>query len=131
MKSLRGLWFIFAGIILVFCLLFYYWTVVPREGTLVVKGEGIYTGQLRGFTFHGKGKWETNFGVTYEGNFRDGMFHGYGVMTFANGSKYEGLFERGHMHGYGIMTFSDGHTHNGLWDQSHFEGDVGECDHGH
>jgi hypothetical protein len=52
-------------------------------------------------------------------------------MTFANGSKYEGLFERGHMHGYGIMTFSDGHTHNGLWDQSHFEGDVGECDHGH
>jgi hypothetical protein len=42
-----------------------YWTVIPRHGTLEIPGEGVYTGQLRGHTFHGYG---TYINYSYQRN---------------------------------------------------------------
>lgn len=58
-------------------------------------GEGIYTGQLKGMTFHGYGTYVSYEigGVSYEGEWKDGVFHGQGMMTFANGATLSGEFK--------------------------------------
>jgi len=107
------------------------WTVFPSTKTVEYPGEGIYTGQMRGQTFHGQGTWKSDFGVTYTGEFKNGFFHGTGTMTFSDGSTYTGEFKEGSMHGHGVMTFADGHTHEGYWDADQFLGDHEDCGHEH
>ena len=92
--------------IAVFIMLIAYWTVLPRQGTVEIPGQGIYTGQLRGNTFHGYGRYVSYAvgGVSYEGEWKDGVFHGQGTMTFANGATLSGEFKDGEPHGTMTMT---------------------------
>ncbi len=115
--------------LIIFIVVIAYWTILPRTATLDILGEGVYTGQLRGMTFHGQGRWESAFGITYNGEFRNGSFQGFGILTYANGAIYEGEFRDGHMHGYGVMIFPDGHMREGYWDSNEFLGDHEDCDH--
>ncbi len=90
-----------------------YWTVIPRQGTLDIPGEGTYSGQLRGYTFHGYGTY-TSYevgGTSYEGEWKNGVFHGQGTLTFANGSQLSGEFKfiDGSIHGIGKTICPEGH----------------------
>ena len=106
-------------------------TILPSTGTIEISGEGVYTGELKGRTFHGQGTWTSELGPVYEGQFKDGAFHGQGTMTFPNGSRYIGEFKDGYMHGQGKMVFPDGHVHEGVWDSDQFQGDHSDCGHDH
>ncbi|MDZ4132679.1 MAG: hypothetical protein U1E11_06025 [Dethiobacteria bacterium] len=119
--------------IILFLITIAYWTILPRTATLDIPGEGIYTGQLRGMTFHGYGTYESYVvgGTSYEGEWKNGVFHGQGTLTFANGSKLVGEFVDGSIHGIGRTICPDGHV---------IEVDFGEgtqvdgcsgCDHAH
>lgn len=130
MKNWKFLYLILAISITVFAFLVVFWTVIPSTGTIELPG-GVYTGELKGRTFHGEGIWKSDFGPIYEGDFLNGVFHGHGTMTFTNGATYSGAFKDGFMHGYGIMTFADGHTHEGFWETDKFLGDHSDCEHDH
>jgi len=98
------------------CLLIYicviaYWTILPRTATLDIPGEGIYTGQLRGMTFHGYGTYESYVvgSTSYEGEWRGGVFHGQGTLSFANGSKLSGNFVEGTLRGAVDVICPEGH----------------------
>ena len=88
----------------------------PRQGSIEVEGQGVYTGQLRGSTFHGYGTWEATNGVVYQGDFKHGYFDGYGTMTFINGSQYSGEFKEGYFHGQGHLITADGQIIEGTWE---------------
>ncbi len=108
----RKTFFIIIGIcLLTFISLVAYWTVLPRTATIEIPGEGIYTGQLRGMTFHGSGKYVSYVvgGTSYEGEWENGVFHGQGTLTFANGSQLAGEFKDGSIYGTGITICADGH----------------------
>jgi hypothetical protein len=125
-------WNVLYVIAFAFVIFFYLiasWTILPRRGHISIPGEGVYSGQLRGKTFHGQGTWLNEFGVTYTGEFKNGVFHGQGTMAFANGSTYEGEFKDGFMHGHGVMTFPDGRKQEGEWDSDQFQGGYITCDH--
>jgi hypothetical protein len=101
----KKLLFITIGIsCIVFLSVLAYWTVIPRQGTLDIPGEGIYNGQLRGHIFHGYGTYTSYVvgGTSYEGEWKDGVFHGQGTLTYANGSKLTGEFRNGSI--YGVAT---------------------------
>jgi len=105
---------------LIFFFIIAYWTVLPRTGTIDIPGEGVYTGQLRGMTFHGYGtyiSYEVE-GNSYEGQWKNGLFHGQGTLTFANGYGITGEFRDGDPTGTVVLLFPDGHTR---------EAEVGEC----
>ena len=88
-----------------------YWTILPRTGTLDIPGEGIYTGQLRGMTFHGYGTY-TSYevgGTSYEGEWKNGIFHGQGTLILANGSKLSGNFVEGTLRGAVDVICPEGH----------------------
>ncbi len=103
-------------IIFIIILLFY-----PRHGTVEVPGGGVYTGQLKGYTFHGQGTWEAEIGTIYKGEFKNGSFHGFGIMTYPNGAQYIGEFFKGMLHGQGKMIFPDGKVMEGKWIQGVFQ----------
>ncbi len=120
------------------CILFLsvlaYWTVIPRQGTLDIPGEGIYTGQLRGHTFHGYGTYVSYElkGASYEGEWKNGVFHGQGILTFANGSKLVGEFIDGRIHGIGQTICPDGQvTEIDFGDGTIIGDDHQGCDHDH
>ena len=111
MRKLKPIYLVIGSCLIIFLLVISYWTVLPRNGTIEIPGEGIYTGQLRGMTFHGYGKYE-NFvvgGTYYEGEWENGVFHGQGTLTFANGSQVIGQFKNGSLYGEGISICPDGH----------------------
>ncbi len=133
MKNRQTLFIIRGICLLAFLSLIAYWTVLPRTATIDIPVEGIYTGQLRGMTFHGYGKYESYAvgGTSYEGEWENGVFHGQGTLTFANGSKLVGEFKDGNIHGIGKTICLEGHI---------TETDFGEpikaescmaCGHGH
>ncbi len=107
---------------------------IKATATLDISGEGIYTGQLRGMTFHGCGTYESYLagGTSYEGYWKDGVFHGQGTLTFANGSKLVGEFVDGSIHGIGQTICPDGHvTEIDFGDGSIISDDHQGCDHDH
>jgi len=89
--------------------------IYNRYDVIEIKGEGTYSGQLRGSTFHGQGIWESTNGSVYIGNFKYGSFDGYGTLEYLNGSKYEGEFKEGFFHGLGKITAADGKVIQGVW----------------
>jgi hypothetical protein len=104
-----------------------YWTVIPRHGTLEIPGEGVYTGQLRGHTFHGYGTY-TNYaisGTSYEGEWKNGIFHGQGVLTFANGSQLSGEFVNGNLQGKALSICPDGRSHEIYFAEHEHSADCG------
>ncbi len=126
------------------CILFFsvlaYWTVIPRHGTLDIPGEGIYSGQLRGHTFHGYGTYTSYVvgGTSYEGEWKDGVFHGHGTLTYANGSQVICQFKDGFLYGEGIAICADGHERTvDFGEPLHAEScsgcghDHSDCDHDH
>jgi|GEM_PF-1749776 len=127
---------IFLAIVMViFIYLICSWTFFTTTKTIIIHGEGVYTGQVKNGVFNGNGVWKSENGAVYSGDFKDGMYDGQGTMTFANGAFYTGGFKDGYMHGHGIMTFPDGHTHEGEWDASQLieedEAHDHDCDHEH
>ena len=98
--------------LVIFLLVIAYWTIIPRQGTVEIPGQGIYTGQLIGNTFHGYGSYVSYAadGASYEGEWRDGVFHGQGTMTFSNGATLSGEFKDGEPHGTMTMTSPDGNA---------------------
>ena len=101
----------------VFMLVVLYWLFYPTHKTVEIHGEGTYTGQLRGSTFHGYGTYESLNGAVYEGYFKRGYFDGFGTLTFINGSKYIGEFKEGYFHGQGLLMTSDGQITEGTWEK--------------
>ena len=99
----------------VFMLAVLYWLFYPTHKTVEIHGEGTYTGQLRGSTFHGYGTYESLNGSVYEGYFKRGYFDGFGTLTFINDSKYIGEFKEGYFHGKGLLMTSDGQVVEGTW----------------
>lgn len=61
--------------------------------------EGIYIGHVKGYEFHGQGRFEFNNGTIYEGYWQDGLMHGEGTMHFVNGAKLKGTFHQGNPQG--------------------------------
>ena len=112
MRKLKPLYIVVGSCLTIFFLVIAYWTILPRTGTVEIPGEGIYTGQLRGMTFHGHGTYESYVvgGTSYEGEWENGVFHGQGTLTFANGSKLVGEFKDGNIHGIGKTICPEGHV---------------------
>ena len=133
MKKQKSLYLIIGLSIIIFSLVFAYWTVLPRHGTLDIPGEGIYTGQLRGMTFHGVGKYESYAvgGTSYVGEWKDGYFHGPGTLTFSNGSQLVGDFHHGHLHGQGKSICPDGHVKIIDFGEQENDDDCSGCGHHH
>ncbi len=119
--------------IILFILIIAYWTMLPRTATLDIPGEGIYTGQLRGMTFYGYGKYESYEvgGTSYEGYWKDGVFHGQGTLTFANGSQLVGEFKDGSIHGTGKTICPEGHITEIDFGEGTVIGEHTDCDHDH
>ena len=126
--------------IIIFGMLVLYWTVLPRQGTIEILGEGVYAGQLKGMIFHGYGTYEsyTVGGTSYEGEWKDGAYHGQGTLTFANGSKIVGQFKNGSLYGEGVTICADGHERTvDFGEPVHSDvcsgcgHDHSECDHDH
>ena len=120
--------------ILIFSAVIAYWTILPRTATFDIPGEGIYTGQLRGMTFHGYGTYESYAvgGTSYEGEWKNGVFHGQGTLTFANGSKLVGDFVDGSIQGIGQSICPDGHvTEIDFGEGFLISDDHQGCDHDH
>lgn len=100
----------------IFALLISAWYYYPTEGTQEIPGVETYTGQLRGYTYHGYGLLETGSYV-YEGYFRSGSFDGYGTLTYANSAQYIGEFKNGYFNGEGRMISKDGKIIEGVWER--------------
>ncbi len=133
MKNNKTLFTAIGISLLAFISLTAYWTVLPRTATLDIPGEGIYTGQLRGMTFHGYGTYESYAvgGTSYEGEWKNGVFHGQGTLNFANGSKLVGEFVDGSISGIGQTICPDGHvTEVNFGEGTQVDGCSG-CDHDH
>lgn len=112
MRNRKPFYIVIGSCLIIFLLVIAYWTILPRTATLDIPGEGIYTGQLRGMTFHGYGTYESYAvgGTSYEGEWKNGVFHGQGTLTFANGSKLFGEFKDGSIHGIGKTICPEGHV---------------------
>lgn len=109
----RLVFFAIAIPVIIFVLIVLYWTAIPRHGTVEIPGEGIYTGQLRGKTFHGYGTFtSTSLGdVSYEGYWKNGVFHGQGTLAYIQGQTMKGEFREGIPHGLFKIIEADGTMH--------------------
>ena len=105
-------------IIMIFLVIVGYWSLFPRTGVIDVPGEGIYRGQLRGYTFHGYGVYESYVvkGTSYEGEWKNGLFHGQGELTYADGTRLQGTFIDGRINGWAISISPDGEIHEYYFD---------------
>ena len=133
MRKLKPFYLVVGSCLIIFFLVIAYWTIIPRNATVEIPGEGVYTGQLRGMTFHGYGTYESYVvgGTSYEGEWRNGVFHGQGTLTFANDSKLVGEFVDGSIHGIGQTICPEGHvTEIDFGEGTKVEGCSG-CDHDH
>ena len=133
MKIRKRLYIAIGICLIAFSLVVAYWTVLPRQGTVEIPGEGVYTGDLRGMTFHGYGTYESYVvgGTSYEGEWKDGVYHGQGTLTFANGSQVKGQFKNGSLYGEGLTICAEGHESTvDFGEPVETEGCSG-CDHDH
>ncbi|CAB1099644.1 unnamed protein product [Ectocarpus sp. CCAP 1310/34] len=73
-----------------------------------------YTGEVRLWRPHGKGRMVYSDSTVYEGEFRHGRRHGEGSMT-GGGSHYAGQWTGGRRDGVGTMTYPDGSRYEGNW----------------
>ena len=108
---------IILGSILIFILLVSYWFFYPSQRVVNLPDGGVYTGELKGSTFHGYGILKTPSGTVYEGQFKNGYFEGFGTLTYPNGGYYTGEFEKGYFHGQGTLTTPGGEMLEGIWRQ--------------
>ena len=133
MRKLKPIYLVIGSFLIIFLLAIASWTILPRQGTIDIPGEGIYTGQLRGMTFHGYGKYESYVvsGTSYEGEWENGVYHGYGTLTFANGSQLVGDFNHGHLHGQGKSICPDGNVKIVDFGEQKHDDDCSGCGHHH
>ena len=87
-----------------------YWTMIPRQVTVEIPGEGIYSGQMLGDKYHGYGIYKSIYGegVQYEGEWQHGYFHGQGTINFKDGSRLTGEFRYGYLYGPGQSISAEG-----------------------
>uniref|UniRef100_A0A0D9X2F8 Phosphatidylinositol 4-phosphate 5-kinase n=1 Tax=Leersia perrieri TaxID=77586 RepID=A0A0D9X2F8_9ORYZ len=74
-----------------------------------------YTGQWRGGSPDGAGKYLWTDGCMYEGEWRSGKATGKGKFSWPSGATYEGEFKDGFMDGAGTYTGAAGDTYRGTW----------------
>jgi hypothetical protein len=116
------------------------------NGTAEYDDKTVYEGffDVQGY-WHGRGRWSSFNGDTYEGTFVSGERHGCGVytwrdgrqyqgsfehnlrqgrgiMVYANNDLYEGEFTKGMRHGWGRFVFSDGSVYQGEWQAGLYHG---------
>jgi hypothetical protein len=108
--AMRKINFFLIGSLIILLSLIAYWTIIPRSGVIDISGEGVYTGELRGMTYHGYGNYTSYAvnGTSYEGEWENGIFHGKGTLTFADGSKLVGNFNEGLLNGMCLIVDADG-----------------------
>lgn len=109
------LYSIFLVALILFASSIYYFNYREYTATITIDGDETYTGQFKGGSFHGYGKFTNCANVTYEGQWNQGNIEGKGKMTFADGSTYEGEFIDGYYHGQGSITYPDGKKVTGTW----------------
>ena len=133
MRKLNPIYLVIGSCLIIFLLVIAYWTVLPSHGTLDIPREGIYTGQLRGMTFHGYGTYKSYAvgGTSYEGEWENGVYHGYGTLTFANGSQLVGDFHHGHLYGQGKSICPDGNVKIVDFGEQKHDDDCSGCGHHH
>lgn len=107
---------VIAAMLVLFFSLVYSWKWAYHVGTYEDE-HGVYTGEFRGKTFHGRGRFEFSNGTVYDGQWKDGVMEGYGVMTFADGSRYEGNFKDGRYSGHGRIILPDGTVIDGIFEE--------------
>ncbi|XP_015628903.1 phosphatidylinositol 4-phosphate 5-kinase 6 isoform X2 [Oryza sativa Japonica Group] len=81
----------------------------------VLPNGDLYTGQWRGGSPHGAGKYLWADGCMYEGEWRRGKATGRGRFSWPSGATYEGEFLDGFMHGAGAYVGAAGDTYRGAW----------------
>ena len=94
------------------------------RGKFISPGGESYDGQWhegkyngQGTYIFGEGKWK---GDKYEGEYKNGKREGQGTYTFSDGKKYTGSFKNGKMHGQGILTSSNGNSYEGKWENGKY-----------
>lgn len=120
--------------VLIFLLVIAYRTILPRTATIEIPGEGTYTGQLKGMTFHGYGTYTSYMvgGTSYEGEWKNGVFHGQGTLTCANGTKLVGEFVDGSIYGLAECICPKGNVRTIDLGEGLYTGDDHQgCDHNH
>lgn len=93
--------------------------ILPHQTTLIVPGDGTYTGSIVDGRFEGKGTFASVSGVKYVGEWHNGQYEGEGTITFADGSTYSGQWKDGEMNGTGKFTNKSGTTLIQEWDDGH------------
>lgn len=88
------------------------------KGTMTTP-DSTYTGMFKDGKVYGLGVMKTNFG-TIEGFFNDGDINGQGKYVSKDGAIYEGEFKNGEMHGRGQFKFIDGSSYDGIFKNGHF-----------
>lgn len=92
-------------------------------GTLKDTREGYeYTGYLKEYNEHGKGKASWPDGASYVGDWVEGEMSGSCVYEYADGGKYEGEVHKGLWHGKGKYAYKSGNTYEGDWIKGKREG---------
>jgi uncharacterized protein (TIGR02145 family) len=85
--------------------------VIPMSETYQKKET--YTGDLKGLTAHGIGKFMYLDGSIYEGKVKDGVPNGFGKFIYEDGSTYKGEVSMGLPNGKGIKTLKNNQTLSG------------------
>lgn len=92
-------------------------------GTQTFKSSGAcYYGHFKAGAKSGNGQWTLPHGV-YSGEVEGGLFHGRGVMKYNSGGCFDGQWVQGKRHGYGEFTDEFGNTWKGQWDHGKKQGD--------
>ncbi len=94
------------------------WNQFPEPGSTVTWSGGCLDGKASG---QGRQVWHRSDGQDiYTGEIRGGKWHGRGAYRWAHGSRYEGMWRDGRAHGYGKYTMKDGRFVQGNWSNGCF-----------
>jgi hypothetical protein len=63
--------------------------------------------------WHGRGRWSSQNGDSYDGAFVSGERHGYGIYTWSDGRQYQGNFEHNVRQGRGVLVYANDDLYEG------------------
>nr|GMD92887.1 phosphatidylinositol 4-phosphate 5-kinase 8 [Ipomoea batatas] len=86
-----------------------------RTGEKVFPNGDVYIGMFKGVLPHGKGKYTSSDGTTYDGDWEEGKMTGKGWIIWSSGATYDGDCFGGYLHGFGTFSSSDGSVYKGHW----------------
>lgn len=77
---------------------------------------------FKGVLPHGKGKYTSSDGTTYDGDWEEGKMTGKGQIIWSSGATYDGDCLGGDLHGFGTFSSSDGSVYKGHWKMNNQHG---------